>query len=254
MNDLLFIGDPHGLLPEVATEIAPLRPKAVIGLGDFDLDRPLEREVEPLSAVDTEFWSIHGNHDNDGIEYYYRLFHSAPPLPDRNLHARVVEIGGIRIAGLGGIFKGKVWRPDRDVSDYRQALWKTRRDWLNGNRKSSRFKNGVGLHLRDAIFPEDFDALWSCRADVLVTHEAPSCHQHGFAVIDELASAMGAFPWSSTGIITPTISRASSADASSSSALELAGVLSLSADLNPTLVRPGRRSLRASVTLPKREE
>jgi hypothetical protein len=28
-------------------------------------------------------------------------------------------------------------------------------------------------------------------ADILVLHEAPACHPHGFAVLDELAEAMG---------------------------------------------------------------
>jgi hypothetical protein len=30
----------------------------------------------------------------------------------------------------------------------------------------------------------------SLRADILVTHEAPSCHRHGFDVIDQLACAL----------------------------------------------------------------
>ena len=32
-------------------------------------------------------------------------------LADHNLHGRVVEIAGLRIAGSGGIFRGKVWEP-----------------------------------------------------------------------------------------------------------------------------------------------
>ena len=32
-------------------------------------------------------------------------------LADRNLHGRVVEIAGYRVAGLGGIFRGKIWNP-----------------------------------------------------------------------------------------------------------------------------------------------
>jgi cytosine/adenosine deaminase-related metal-dependent hydrolase len=34
-------------------------------------------------------------------------------------------------------------------------------------------------------------ALSKLRADILVTHEAPSCHPYGFAAIDALARAMG---------------------------------------------------------------
>ena len=57
---------------------------------------------------------IHGNHDNDGgPEMWANL-----AAPERNpltasggLHARVVEIEGIRIAGLGGTFRPPVWSP-----------------------------------------------------------------------------------------------------------------------------------------------
>jgi hypothetical protein len=43
-----------------------------------------------------------------------------------------------------------------------------------------------------AIWPEDIDALSAQRADVLVTHEAPSSHPEGVGVLDDLARAMGA--------------------------------------------------------------
>ena len=50
----------------------------------------------------------------------------------------------------------------------------------------------VPLFHRDTIFPEDFDALAALRCDILVTHEAPSSHPHGFAAIDALAETCGA--------------------------------------------------------------
>ena len=43
-----------------------------------------------------------------------------------------------------------------------------------------------------AIWPEDYDALAAQRADILVTHEAPSSHPAGKAALDALARAMGA--------------------------------------------------------------
>lgn len=45
--------------------------------------------------------------------------------------------------------------------------------------------------LNGAIYPEDVYRLASQRADVLVTHEAPSCHPYGWAALDDLARAMG---------------------------------------------------------------
>jgi len=43
-----------------------------------------------------------------------------------------------------------------------------------------------------AVWWEDYEVLWNQRADVLVCHEAPSCHRQGFREIDGLAQAMGA--------------------------------------------------------------
>jgi predicted phosphodiesterase len=43
-----------------------------------------------------------------------------------------------------------------------------------------------------AIWPEDVEALGNLKADVLVTHEAPSSHPAGSVVIDSLARRMGA--------------------------------------------------------------
>ncbi|MBY0572775.1 MAG: metallophosphoesterase, partial [Undibacterium sp.] len=36
----------------------------------------------------------------------------------------------------------------------------------------------------------DYASLASQKADILVTHEAPSCHPHGFPTIDQLARSM----------------------------------------------------------------
>jgi calcineurin-like phosphoesterase family protein len=58
--------------------------------------------------------------------------------------------------------------------------------------KTRRWRGGLPLWHRDTIFPDDFDQLAAQRFDVLVTHEAPSSHQHGFAVIDQLAESGGA--------------------------------------------------------------
>lgn len=67
------------------------------------------RSSRPRILDKTEVWFIHGNHDTDSEADHDHLFGSA--LADRNLHGRVVEIAGLRIAGLGGVFRGKVWTP-----------------------------------------------------------------------------------------------------------------------------------------------
>ncbi|MGO9606147.1 MAG: metallophosphoesterase family protein [Candidatus Binataceae bacterium] len=188
LGRIFFIGDPHGLTYKVSAEIAPLRPVAAVFLGDFDLRWPLEREVEPLTQVGTQVWWIHGNHYTDGTEYYYRLFRCQPPLRERNLHAQVRVVAGLRIAGLGGVFKGRVWKPDPGIPADKRTRALTREAWLESQ---SRGVKDIPLGLRDAIFWEDYETLCGEHADVLVCHEAPTSHRHGVAAIDELAEKMG---------------------------------------------------------------
>lgn len=56
-----------------------------------------------------------------------------------------------------------------------------------------RFRNGQKPKsaYHGYIYPDDVDRLAQQQADVLVLHEAPSCHPYGFAVLDDLARRMG---------------------------------------------------------------
>lgn len=47
-------------------------------------------------------------------------------------------------------------------------------------------------HALSAIYPDDYFSLAMEKADILVCHEAPSCHPYGYSEIDELALVMGA--------------------------------------------------------------
>ena len=107
---ILFCGDLHGQFGHVIEAVLVRQPAAVILLGDLQAQNPLEVELAPILGH-TEIWFIHGNHDTDSDADHDNLFDSA--LADRNLHGRVVEIAGVRIAGLGGVFRGQVWSPPR---------------------------------------------------------------------------------------------------------------------------------------------
>jgi predicted phosphodiesterase len=186
-GEILFLGDPHGHFDRALEVIVHRRPAAVVILGDMDLERPLEQEVELLLRHGIEVWWIHGNHDCDRVEWHDRLFNSA--LGDRNLHGRVVEIAGIRIAGLGGVFREKIWWPGSGIKPELQMRFRSRQDWLRVN-PHLKWRDGLPLKHRASIWWEDYERLWDERADVLVTHEAPSAHEYGFQVFDDLAAAM----------------------------------------------------------------
>ncbi len=49
----------------------------------------------------------------------------------------------------------------------------------------------IPLKYKSAIWYDEFEALKTLKADILVSHEAPGSHRHGFKVIGELAHAMG---------------------------------------------------------------
>ena len=189
-TSILFAGDPHGRFDQIINAVRLYRPAAVILLGDMEAERPLHIQLGEVLEL-TELWWIPGNHDTDQEHYTAHLWDG--PLAERNLHGRVVSIAGLRVAGLGGVFRGRVWAPPEP------PLFESYRDLLRdikgrGRRRNSPAPAGRSaqerLHL-STIFPADWKRLATQRADVLVTHEAPSVHRHGWPALDELGRAMG---------------------------------------------------------------
>jgi len=180
-SKILFIGDPHGDFKEIVEAVKQQKPEAIILLGDCDLLVPLEVYLQEIHEL-TEIYWIPGNHDYDLPEWHKNLFNSA--YAANNLDGRVVEIAGLRIAGLGGIFKGKIWNPKTGIR------WKSRKAFLSRQPSNIR-KSGLRRHHECAIWPEDYERLAGQQADILVCHEAPSSHPHGFEEIDALATKMG---------------------------------------------------------------
>jgi hypothetical protein len=59
-------------------------------------------------------------------------------------------------------------------------------------RPQERWRDGIARRHRSTIFPEDYQQLFRGQfADLLVTHEAPSAHPHGWQAIDNLAKMLG---------------------------------------------------------------
>ena len=178
---IYFFGDTHGHFGHVHEAVLKNRPAAVVFLGDLQPRRSLEVELAPILEL-TEVWFIHGNHDTDSDGDYDNLFNSA--LAGRNLHGRVVEVSGVRVAGLGGIFRSKVWAPPGGwVHESPQDLAAHCSD-------ERKWRDGPPRKHRSSIFPADYFELVGQQADILVTHEAPSAHPYGFEAIDELARSL----------------------------------------------------------------
>ena len=180
-NKILFAGDPHGNFKPLIEAAHQYQPEAIILLGDYDLSVPLESCLEEIVGL-TEIWWIAGNHDFESPVKYNNLFNSA--FSDRDLHLKVTEIAGLRIVGLGGIFLGRVWYPPR------QPKWLSKQHFLQHQPAHVR-NSEMSLKYKSAIWHDEFEALKALKADILVSHEAPGPHRHGFKAIGELAAAMG---------------------------------------------------------------
>lgn len=180
-NRILFAGDPHGNFQALITAVQQYKPQAVVLLGDYDLTMPLDSYLKDIMNL-TDVWWIAGNHDFQSPRHYNNLFNSR--LASNNLHLKVTTIAGVRIAGLSGIFLGRVWYPPQ------APKWSGKQDYLQ-HQILTNTNSVLPLKYHSAIWHDEYEALKTLKADILVTHEAPRPHRHGFAAIGELAAAMG---------------------------------------------------------------
>jgi len=187
LRNIWFLGDVHGEFGHVARALDQAREPAswLVFLGDVELVRaPLREMLLPLrrDRPNLRVAYIHGNHDADSYAHWEMLHDAGDAVA---LHGRVVELDGVRIAGLGGIFMGRVWKPPREPIFHSKAAAMNRGayQYRDGQRPSPGYLA--------AIYWDEFGALASLQADILVTHEAPSCHPYGNAALDELAQRLG---------------------------------------------------------------
>lgn len=178
---LLFAGDPHGefehlypILQEIGGSVS------LVILGDLQIKSA--QELEKLATL-CDLWFIHGNHDSKTAASFQALWGSE--WHGRNLHARVQEIEGVRIAGLGGVFRGQVWMPPN------KPLYFDPIHFCQYCPPEKIWRGGVPLRHRSSIFPSDLEVLETQKADILVCHEAPRPHPSGFVVLNKLAEKMG---------------------------------------------------------------
>ena len=188
-------GDVHGCMDSVIEAYTHAyecgrRPKAVIFLGDLECSQALEHELSEIRCyVDDDVWFIPGNHDTDSNQSWNSL--AASRWSDNNLHGKVKKVGGWQVAGLGGVFRSSIWAPPEkpkfdSYKEFRKDLISRRptREWGLSETTAER------RHL-STIFPDSVQRLGKQRAQILVTHEAPSCHPFGWSAIDGLAKRMG---------------------------------------------------------------
>ncbi len=190
-----FAGDTHGSLKHVVEHVRYAReagqgPDAIILLGDIDSPRPLHLELAEIAGITEIFW-IPGNHDSDDNTAWHNLVSSE--LAHANLHCRVAELAGRRVAGLGGIFRKRIWSPPDPPEFQTYEAWRTAqirrrptKDWGVAETTEER-------RHRTSIFPGCIDSFNQQRADILVSHEAPECRGdgRGWRAVGEMARGLG---------------------------------------------------------------
>lgn len=189
---IYFVGDPHGRWDLILPSVIDYRPEAVVLLGDMGLHRPLHLELEPVLKLGIKIFWIPGNHDCDTEADYRYLFESE--LGSGTLHGEVRTIGGLRVAGLGGVFRERIWRPGADrgiVHPNPESLRRASRGPGRGRADAGSFRNGLPIRHCATIWRDDLAKLGQLTADILVLHEAPETHENGFRELGVLAETMG---------------------------------------------------------------
>lgn len=233
---ILFCGDPHGRYLHVIKAATELKASAVILLGDMEPQRPLHVELEPILD---RVWYIHGNHDTDTDQNWTHVWESG--LKDRNIDGRVLTLpDGTRIAGLGGVFRELVWYPSLPT----QPNFRNRAEHTKSTPRQDRWRGGVHRKHWSSIYPDVLNKLADLRADILVTHEAPGYHNHGFGILDDLARSLGV----KVTVHGHQHDRLDSSDrwvqkGFKSFGVGLRGITSIDADGNATVIVPGELDL-----------
>jgi hypothetical protein len=194
-RNLWFCGDTHGSLEHIVEHVlsahaAGQAPAAIILLGDIDAPRPLHIELEKIRDITEIFW-IPGNHDSDDNSAWNNLV--ASELSNASLHCRVAQVGSWQVAGLGGIFRRRIWSPPEEPTFPSYEAW--RADLL-GRRPPKDFGLAESIEERrhlTTIFPEAIATLERQGADILISHEAPECRAdgRGWQTIGDLARRLG---------------------------------------------------------------
>jgi len=93
----------------------------------------------------------------------------------------------VRIAGLGGVFRGKIWNPTLPPRYQTRKAWQS----IHSHKRFAQVYEASKRKHESSIWPEDYDCLAMLHADVLVLHEAPTSDRYGHQALDDLAARLG---------------------------------------------------------------
>lgn len=244
MGDIWFCGDTHGDLGHVVEHVLGayaigLAPASIILLGDIDAPRPLHIELQEIRGLTEIFW-IPGNHDSDDNASWNNLFSSE--LSNASLHCRVAQVGPWWIAGLGGVFRHRIWVPPEDPTFPSYEAWRSELIARRPPRDFGLAETSDERRHRTSIFPDCIAGLERLRADILVSHEAPECRAdgRGWQAIGDLARHLGArFSFHGHHHDHPDYSKSFSSMSFETHAVGFRGITALEREGRVKVIRPG---------------
>src|SRR5262249_26373625 len=141
---IVIAGDPHGNFSPILRACAAEQPGTLILLGDCELRAPLRITVGPLFGLG---WQVHWIIGNKDAETETAFDHLATDFPEGDIGGRIIEIDGLRIAGLGGVFKPRIWYPRIDEPNGRiePARFSTRQGFLASLKPHECWRGGLPL-------------------------------------------------------------------------------------------------------------
>jgi Calcineurin-like phosphoesterase len=191
---VLFCGDPHAQFRQVIEGAGHTKASAVVLLGDMEPQRPLEEEMRALTERGTPWLFVAGNHDSDSDELARHVW--STETEPHNAHGRVVELpGGLRLAGLAGVWRDSVWYPSASAARKGAPAWRSREEHARSTPRQDRWLGTMPprKHLAP-IYYDEFEQLANRQADILVTHEAPWLSPPGLYAARRPGSQLGRPP------------------------------------------------------------
>ncbi len=160
--------------------------KNILLLGDQEAEQDVKSELNSFENI----YFIYGNHDETED-----IIKNHESVSDNNLHCNVVEISGIRVAGIGGTVNFDFFGISpvdgiEDIYDVQSKYFS--RDLYLQAKQGTEFENACKAISMASIFPADVEKFIDIGgADVLVSHEAPECHALGYRLIGDIGRILG---------------------------------------------------------------
>ena len=182
-HPILFVGDPHRNFAPILRACAALPPGVLILLGDCECDAPLPEMLAPAVTAGWDVRWILGNRDTDSARAYENWWGRIRRATLAGGSWSWVDCGSPACRAYSSRASGTLWNASRRSSG------RVRTSWQRAARGGALARRAAAMASRYDLPGRFRSPARGLRFDVLVTHELPSSHRHGFAVIDALAGA-----------------------------------------------------------------